>query len=197
MKKNCICALVCLCLVITLLLPLPAAMAEMGKLDLSLIPEDTIAIFLSPEKEGQPRIVYVLHDIAKDEEFLYVNVRQICTDPQLVVYDDYLSNVSELYIRQTNEFTKDTPIVGSYCEALILKDPAAEDFHDHWCTQRRGHISPNGYYMDERMDFKLSELKDMESPIVLVLRYFCNPLPGDSSNRIVHEITIDLSDYLK
>lgn len=197
MKKHHIHPLVCLCLLITLILPLPVAMAEMETFDLSLIPEDTIAIFLSPEKKDQPRIVYALHDIAKDEEFLYVNIRQICTDPQLVVYDDYLSNVSELYIRQTSEFTKDTPIVGSYCEALIQKDPAAEDFHDRWCTQRRGHISPHGHYMDERIDFKLSELKDMEGPIVLVLRYFCNPLPGDSRYRQICEITIDLSDYLK
>ncbi|MBP3651132.1 MAG: hypothetical protein J6K73_15275 [Clostridia bacterium] len=197
MKKNCIRALVCLCLVITLLLPLPAAMAEMEKLDLSLIPDNTIAVFLSPEKENQPRIVFALHDITKDEEFLYVNVRQICTDPQLVVYDDYLSNVSELHIRQTSEFTQDTPIVGSYCEALIQKDLAAEDFHDQWCMPESGHIRPNGYYMDEQMDFSLSELKDVEGPIELVLRYFCNPFPGEKRNRIIHEITIDLADYLQ
>ena len=195
MKKNGIHALICLCLLITLILPLPVAMAEMETLDLSLIPEDTIAIFLSPEEET--RMVYALHGIAKDEELLYVNVRQICTDPQLVVYDDYLGNVSELYIRQTSEFTKDTPIVGSYCEALIQKDPSAEDFHDRWCSPEGGSILPNGHYMDERIDFKLSELKDIEGPIVLVLRYFCNPLPGDSRYRQICEITIDLSDYLE
>ena len=195
MKKNGIRALVCLCLLITLILPLPVAMAEMKTLDLSLIPEDTIAIFLSPEEET--RMVYALHGIAKDEEFLYVNVRQICTDPQLVVYDDYLSNVSELYIRQTSEFTKDTPIVGSYCEALIQKDPSAEDFHDRWCSPEGGHISPHGHYMDEQIRFKLSELKDIDGPIVLVLRYFCNPLPGDSRYRQICEITIDLADYLE
>ena len=84
-----------------------------------------------------------------------------------------------------------------HCEALIQKDLAAEDFHDQWCMPESGHIKPNGYYMDEQMGFSLSELKDVEGPFELVLRYFCNPFPGEKRNRIIHEITINFSDYLK
>ena len=197
MKKNGIRALVCLCLLITLLLPLPVAMAEMKTLDLSLIPEDTIAIFWSPKEEDQPRIVYVLHGITKDEEFLSVNIRQISTDPQVMIYEEDTANLDEQHIRWVNEFSKDTPIIGSHCEALIENDMYSEDPRDRWYYYQQNSCTKHGYYMDETFLFPLNEIGDMEENITLCLSYRCIPTPAVLDSYDICLLTIDIADYLK
>lgn len=196
MKRNITCYLACLCLIIALALPFPVAMADLRTLDIPLLPEDTVAVVISPPNNDQPRIIYAIHGIAKDEDMLSIGVRQICTDPLLTIYKEYTSNVSELHIRQTNEFTRDQPIVGSFCEMYIEKDPDGETFSDRWCNLRSIKNIPRGYYMDETISFSLSDLGNIDEKISLRMDYNCIPVPGTLHGHPLCRLSIDLADYL-
>lgn len=196
-KRNLICCLVCLSLLLVLALPFPAAMAKLNALDASLIPEDAIALAISPANGNQPRIIYAIYGITKDGDMLSVSVRQISTDPQRTIYKEDVVNVDEQDIRQMSAFTKDQPIIGSYCEMHIEKAPDGEKYSDRWSYPTNGEIFSHGYYMDETIFFPLAELGDNHENLTLRMGYNCISVPGTLDEHPLCLMTIQLSDYLK
>jgi len=190
MKRNITLA----CLILALVCLCPMALAD--AVDPALIPEDTIAVVTSPKADDQPQILYAIHGLAMDEEFLTVSVRQICTEPELLIYEDDVANVTEEQIRQENGFTKGEAIVGSRCDAFMELDPAAESPWDRWAYPLTNSSFLQGFYLDESFRFPLSELKSTEEKLVLKLSYQYIAIPGTLDGHPLCQFTIDLLDYL-
>lgn len=196
MKKNVACLLACLCLTIALLLPWPVATADLPSLDPALLPEDTIAIAISPANNDQPRIIYAVYGVIKDEETLSVSVRQISTDPGLIVYEEDVTNVDGQTLRRDLGFSEDDPIVGTYCDAYLINGMGSENPND-WIYWKESSFMLHSNYLDEQFTFLLSELGDMDEKLTLRLNYNCIPTPGTLDGHPLCLMTIDLSDYLK
>jgi len=184
----------CLYLLLALLFSLPVAQAQAIPLDFSLLPEDTIAIVLSPANADQPRIIYAIHGITKDKDTVSVSVMQIPTDPQWKIYDADTDGVTEQEIRWLYDFPKDLPILGSYCEAYI--DQEGNLPKDSLIWYKQDSSVPMGNNMDEQFTFLLSETEDVGDKLIFQMAYNCIPIPGAISDTPLCQMTIDLSDYL-
>lgn len=195
MKRNITCYLACLCLIIALALPFPVAMADLRTLDIPLLPEDTVAVVISPPNNDQPRIIYAIHGITKDDETLSVNVMQLSKDSQWKIYDADTAGVSEQEIRWVHGYPKDQPIVGSYCEGYIGKE--SDDPREQWVCYKQDGSIPCGNNMDEQFTFLLSEIEDGDEKIIFQMDYNCIPVPGAIYDTPHCLMTIDVSDYLK
>ena len=197
MKRNTTYLLTFLILIIMLVFRSTVSIGERQGLDMSLIPADTIAVFFSPEESNQSQIIYVVHGITVDEDMLSINVRQISTDPQFMIYEEDTTNESEQSIRFRNEFTEDTPIVGSCCEMMIENDRYSEEPRDRWYYCQQNSSMKYGYYLDETFLFALSEIGDIDKKCTLHLSYGCIPVPGTLGDNKLCALTIDIADYLK
>lgn len=196
MKRSAACILTCLGLTLAMLFWQPAAMAEGGAPDASPIPQDAVAVFLSPTGSGQPRIIYAIYGVTKAEETLTVMVRQISADPQLTIYEESAANGAEEQIRQMNEFSDEIPIVGSYCEAYIIKDPDSENPLDKWFHPQQSSTALSGRYMDEQFVFDLSAPTAADGVFTLGVSYHCIAVPGTLIGHPVCHMSLDLSPYL-
>lgn len=188
MMRNCLCFF--LCLIFSLFLPQSAAVARMNALDSVSLPEDTIAIVLSPENSDPCRVLYAVHDITKGEDTLSVSVLQIPTDPQWKIYDADTDGISEAEIRWQYGFPEDLPIWGSYCEAYLANGQG------DWIYCKQDSSVPDGSQLDERFTFLLSEIMGDDEKCILQLTYGSIATPGTIDASPLCLLTIDLSAYL-
>jgi len=196
MKRCITCLIACLTLILSMAFHPPAAMAAINEAAFSLLPEDSIAVFISPEDNNQPRIIYAIYGITKDDEALSLSVRQISTDPRLTIYKEDVANMDEQAIRLENAFTSDQPIVGSYCSVQIEKIPDGNEAWDKWCSPSEGKIVPHGYYMDETFFFPLDQLEGSDNSLTLRISYNCITAPGTLYSLPLCLFTLDIADYL-
>lgn len=190
MKRNPIRAFLCLSLLLALLFSLSPALAQTISLDFPLLPQDTIAVVLTPEDADQPRIIYAIHGITKDEDTVSVKVMQIPADPQWKIYDADTDGVTEQEIRWVYGFPDDLPILGSYCEAYLVNG------QDDWIYCKQDSSIPYGNQMDEQFTFLLSEITGEDQKTILQLVYGSIPTPEAIQASSLCLMTIDLSAHL-